>query len=65
MASVRHGQILELENVLIVWTNEQKNGIHISLKQLMCFAKEFSLLEMVRNRRRQTPKSLQKQKCMA
>jgi len=61
----RHGQILEVENVLIVWTNEQRHGIHISLNLVMSFAKEFSLLEMLRNRRRQKLKSLQKQKYMA
>jgi len=61
----RHGQILEVEKVLNVWTNEQKHGIHISLTLVMSFAKEFSLLEILRNRRRQTLRSLQKRKCMA
>jgi len=62
MARQRHGPIFAVENVLIVWTNEQRHGIHIFLNQVMSFAKGFSLLAMRRNRRRQTPRSLQKQK---
>jgi hypothetical protein len=62
MARRRYGPILAVEDLLIVWTNEQKHGIHISLNQVMSSAKGFSLLAMRRNRRRQKPRSLQKQK---
>jgi hypothetical protein len=51
MARRLHGPVLEVENLLIMWTNQQKYGTHISLNQVMSFAKEFSLLEMLRNRR--------------
>jgi hypothetical protein len=65
MARRRHGPILEVVHLLIVWTNEQKHGIHIPLNQVTSIAKDFFLLEMLKNSLNQTPRSLQKQNCMA
>jgi hypothetical protein len=43
----------------------ESKGIHIFLNLIMSFAKDFSLLEMLKDRRRQKLRSLQKRKYMA
>lgn len=51
MTGRRHGQILEAENLLVVLTDEQKHENHTSQNQVTSYAKKFSLLEILKNRR--------------